>query len=128
MDDNNSKNWRFCAVGNITAQHTDKDGNVYYGTKAFVGGTKVYIDDRPWDFNKGRANGIGLNRFKRYAVESVPTNLIENIRIQKVYKPTVLQIMSHLEALDGWPWRGRTANDRKELAAFVETLQNSTLK
>ena len=40
-----TKNWRFCVVGNIIAQHIDADGKLLYGSKAFSGGTKVYIDD-----------------------------------------------------------------------------------
>lgn len=117
--------WRFCAVGNVKPQHTDENGKILYGTKAFRGGTKVYIDDRGWDTNGGEAAVIGLNRFGRYAVESIPINLIENIRVQRVFKPTVLEIMDYLEAMDGWPWRGRTAEDRKILKAFVESRTDS---
>lgn len=119
MDTNNS--WRFCAVGNIKSQHTDKDGQVFYGTKAFSGGTKVYIDDRTYPVNGESVSVIGLNRFGRYAVESVPINLIENVRIQRVFKPTVLKMMDYLEVMDGWSWRGRTAEDRKALHAFIST-------
>jgi hypothetical protein len=119
VDANNS--WRFCAVGNITAQHTDGDGQVYYGTKAFSDGTKVYIDDRTYLLNGESVSVIGLNRFGRYAVESVPVNLIKNVRVQRIFKPTVLKMMDHLEIMEGWPWRGRTAEDRKALHAFVKT-------
>ena len=119
MDANNS--WRICTVGNITAQHTDKNGQVFYGTKAFSGGTKVYIDDRSYLSNGESVSVIGLNRFSRYAIEIVPVNLIENVRVQKVFKPTVLKMMDHLEAMEGWPWRGQSAEDRKALHAFVKT-------
>ena len=30
-----TKNWRFCVVGNIIAQHNDADGKLLYGSKAF---------------------------------------------------------------------------------------------
>ena len=113
-------NWRFCAVGNIKAQHTDDNGKVLYGTKAFRGGTKVYIDDRTWTLQSAHVSVIGLNRFHRYTVESVPVNLIENVRAQRVFKPTVLGIMDYLEALDGWPWRRWTEEDRNAINAFVE--------
>ena len=43
-----TKNWRFCVVGNIISQHIDADGKLLYGSKAFSGGTKVYIDDLWW--------------------------------------------------------------------------------
>ena len=125
MDVNN--NWRFCVVGNIKAQHTDETGKVLYGTKAFSGGTKVYIDDKTCGLNDGRISVIGLNRFGRYTTESVPVNLIENVRIQRVFKPKVLEIMNYLEAMDGWPWRGRTAEDRKAVKTFVEKWNNCQL-
>ena len=113
-------NWRFCAVGNIKTQHTDETGKVLYGTKAFIGGTKVYIDDKTWGLNEKYVSVIGLNRFKRYAVESIPVGLIENVRLQRIYKPTVLEIMNYLEVLDGWVWHGRTVADRKEITDFVK--------
>ena len=87
MDTNN--NWRFCAVGNIKAQHTDENGTVLYGTKAFSVGTKVYIDDKTWGLNNGCISAIGLNRFGRYATESVPVDLIKNVRMQRIFKWTI---------------------------------------
>ena len=117
---NTNIDWRFCAVGNIKTQHTDENGKILYGTKAFSGGTKVYIDDKTQGLNDGCVSVIGLNRFGRYAVECIPLDLIENVRLQRIYKPTVLKIMDHLEYLDGWVWRGRTVADRKEITAFVK--------
>ena len=122
MSENN--NWRFCAVGNVKAQHTDENGKVLYGTKAFPGGAKVYIDDKTWGLNEGYISVLGLNRFKHYAVESIPVELIENVRLQRIYKPTVLEIMDHLENSDGWVWRGRTVADRKEITDFVRMWNN----
>lgn len=116
----NNQNWRFCIVGNVAQQHTDENGQVLYGTKAFTGGTKLYINDRTWDLKHGSASVIGLNRFGHYAVEQIPVELIENLRVQAVFKPTVLEIMDYLEKADGWLWRGRTAEDKRALTAFVE--------
>lgn len=76
----NDKNWRFCAVGNIIAQHLDQEGVVRYGTKAFTGGTKVYIYDKSDGLNEGKITVIGKNRFKKYAIESVEKQYIENVR------------------------------------------------
>ena len=122
-----SNNWRFCVVGNIKAQHTDETGKVLYGTKAFSGGTKVYIDDKTFGLNDGRISVIGLNRFGRYTTESVPVGLIENVRMQRVFKPKVFEIMNYLEIMDGWFWRGRTAEDRKAVKTFVEKWNSSQL-
>lgn len=76
------------------------------------------------DLNQSEVVVIGLNRFKRYAVEIVPTKYIENIGVRRIYKPTVLEIMDYLEKLEGWPWRGRTAEDKKAVKAFVESWKN----
>lgn len=122
MNENN--NWRFCAVGNIVARHLGEDGQVYYGTRKFSSGTKVYIDDKTWRLNAGKITLIGLNRFGHYEIDSVDVDLIENIRLQRVFKPTVLNIMEHLECLDGWQWRGRTSQDKKEINMFIETWKN----
>ena len=118
MDSNNV--WRFCAVGNITAQHEGEDRQVFFGTKKFSGGTKVYIYDKTWGLNEGKITVMGRSRFGRYAIESVDVNLIENVRLQRVFKPAVLELMDRLEAMEGCIWRGRTAKDRKEVKAFVE--------
>ena len=102
----------------------DENGKVLYGTRAFVGGTKVYIDDKTWGLNEGYVSVIGLNRFKRYAVESIPVDSIVNVRLQRIYKPTVIEIMNYLEISDGWVWRGRTVADRKEISDFVRMWNN----
>ena len=117
---NTNTDWRFCAVGNIKPQHTDENGKILYGTKAFAGRTKVYIDDKTWRLEDESVSVIGLNRFGRYAIERVPINLIENIRLQRIYKPIVLRVMDNVEILDGWVWRGRTVADRKEITSFVK--------
>ena len=124
---NENKNWRFCAVGNIVNEHTDEEGNVFYGTKAFVGGTKVYLYDRSFKLNDGYITVIGLNRFHRYALEAVPVQLVENVRLKQVYKPGVLSMMVGLASMDGFDWRGRTAEDKRELQKFIEEFQNYKL-
>lgn len=116
---NDNKAWRFCAVGNIKKQHIENE-KVLYGTKAFVGGAKVYICDATYGLNEGMISVMGLNRFKRYAVEKVPINLIENVRVQRIFIPKVLEVMDGLTFMDGWVWRGRTAEDRRMLETFVE--------
>lgn len=124
-DYDSNSNWRFCVVGNIVKEHIDENGTVFYGTKAFSGGTKVYLDDRSYLLEKGLVSVIGFNRFKRYAIEIVPVELIENVRAQRIYKPTVLKIMDSLESFEGWPWRKRTADDKRAVKAFVEKWESN---
>ena len=38
-----TKNWRFCVVGNIIAQHIDADGKLLYGSKAFLAEQKYIL-------------------------------------------------------------------------------------
>ena len=116
--------WRFGVVGNIVSEHTDDDGNVYYGTKAFTPGTKVYINGKFWDPENPNIAVIGRNRFGRVVLETVPINLIESIRTQRIYKPHVLEIIDHLRVMDGWEWWERTAADRKDTENFVKEVNS----
>ena len=117
-------NWRFGVVGNIVPEHTDENGNVYYGTKAFTPGTKVYINGKYWSHDKTNIGVIGRNRFGRIVCETIPIKLIDNIRTQRIYKPHVLEIMHYLYMMDGWDWWGKTAEDRKDSELFVKTINN----
>ena len=117
-----NKNWRFCVSGNVVKTHNDENGILRYGTKAFAGGTKIYLAGKYWDESRTDIGVIGQNRFGRYVVEGVPLELIENIRFQRVYKPVVLEIMDYLEVMDGWEWWKRTAEDRREAIAFAEMM------
>lgn len=114
-------NWRFCVVGNIVRTHKGDNGETYYGTKEFTGGTKVYINGRYWyDFERTDISVIGLNRFKRYVFAWIDPNMIENVRLQVIKKPTVLRIMDYEEAMEGWEFWGRTAQDRRDAKVFAE--------
>lgn len=116
--------WRFCVVGNIVKTHPDEDGVIRYGTKAFTGGTKVYIPWKDW-YDIDNREGIlviGLNRFHRYATEYVPFELLENIRFQILFKSTVLRIIGGEETLEGFYSWGRTAEDKRGAKAFAERL------
>ena len=114
-------NWRFCVVGNIVHEHLGDDGAIYYGTKEFVGGTKVYIDGKNWaNYKRSKIVVIGLNRFRKYEIASVEPKLIENVRFQAIFKPTVLEILDYEEAMEGWSWWGRTAQDKRDAKEFVK--------
>ena len=99
----------------------------YTAQKPFVGERKYISMTEVGGLNAGHVRVIGLNRYTKYANESVSIELIENVRIQRVYQPTVLKIMEYVESTDGWEWSGRTAQDRKELKAFIELWQGIQL-
>ncbi len=113
--------WRHGVAGNITKTHYDEKGILRYGSKAFCGGTKVYLYGKFWPENYDEIGVIGLNRFKRWVWESVPVALIENVRYTRVYKPGVLKRMEIEEAIEGADWWKRTAQDKREALAFVQT-------
>ena len=86
------KAWRYCVVGNIVRAHYDSDGILRHGTSAYVGGAMVYLAGKSWDSNRNEISVLGLTRGKRQQVHEVPVELIENVRCQRVYQPSILNI------------------------------------
>jgi len=117
-------NWRFAVVGNIVHEHTDGE-TIYYGTKAFTGGTKVYIHFNREEPVTTTLYVFGLNRFNRYASEVVSLNLVENIRIQRVYKPNAIAFAEYEEWMEGCRWMGSKVEDRKAAQKFLRLLKKS---
>ena len=116
MSENNE--WKYCVVGNIAESHMDRKGILRYGTSAFTGGTKVYLCGKHWEEMRDDIGALGLTRGNRFQVISTDVRLIENLRLQKVYKPTVLHIMNDFEFWDIW-W-GSTPEDRASAEAFIK--------
>ena len=112
------QNWTYCVVGNIRKTHFDEDGVLRYGTAAFTGGTKVYLSGRLWDRRRGHIDALGLNRRNALQVDWTDISLIENVRCQRVFQPTVLKIMDHWEFRSGW-W-GRSKHEKADAEGFVE--------
>lgn len=120
------KLWQYAVAGNIKRTRIDENGVLRYGTAAFKGNTRVYLHGRLWDErlpdeNKTEISVLGLSRGGRYYVDSVPIELIENLRIKKVYTPKVLNIMSNHEFREGW-W-GNSQEDKEDATVFMERLK-----
>lgn len=97
--------WRYCVAGNIVKTRIDENGELRYGTAVFSGGTKVYLRGRPHVFgtDKDEIVVIGLSRGRRYETKWVPADVIENVRLQRVWKPTILSFMRGWGFMDeGW--------------------------
>ena len=109
--------WKYCAIGNIAETHLDEEGMLRRGTKAFAPGTKVYLYGKYWHASDTDITVIGLNRFGHYALETVPVEWIENVRLSKVYRQTVLNIMYNWESDDCW-W-GHFKRDKKDVERFI---------
>lgn len=118
--------WRYAVAGNIKKTRIDENGILRYGTAAFKGNTKVYLQGRLWDErlpdeNKTEISVLGLSRGGKYYVDSIPIELLENLRITRVYTPKVLDMMSYPEYCEGW-W-GNTQEDRGDASAFLKRLK-----
>lgn len=122
MEDN--KEWRFAVAANIVHSHLGEDGKVYYGTKAFTPGTKVYLNGKEWNNKSCDISVIGLDRFHHFVFEIVPISLLENIRTKRIYNPVVLRIMNKLEYMDGFEFWSNTHEDEKDTIRFVNEWIN----
>ena len=110
--------WQYAAIGNIVRSHVDENGVLRHGAAAFSGGTKVYLAGRYWTPESKTIQALGLSRGKTYQVNSVPVELIDNVRCQRVFHPRVLEIMNDWECWTDW-WKN-TPEDKEEVASFVE--------
>ena len=120
------QSWRYAVAGNIKKTHVDENGVLRYGTAAFKGNTKVYLCGRLWDErlpdeNKTVIGVLGLSRGGKYYFDTVPFDLIENLRITRVYTLRVLDLMSDFEFCDGW-W-GNTQQERDDASAFLRRIK-----
>ena len=118
-----NRDWRYSVAGNITKTHIDEQGVLRYGSSSFRGGTKVYICGKYWSKGRRTIGVVGMNRFGRYVFSDVAPELIENVRCQRVYKPSVLAIMADWEF--GERWWGKSAEDKTEAQRFVDSWNNS---
>ena len=116
--------WKFGVVGNIVGQHNDGNGNTYYGTKAFKPHTKVYIHGKNWDNGRKDISVIGRNRFGQIVFETVPIDMIENFRPQRIFKSKILEMIHYLTVFEGHVWWERTAADRKDAENFAKLMNN----
>ena len=82
--------WKYCVVGNIVKTHIDAEGILRCGSPQYTGGTKVYLSGRHWDRTLPRICVLGLNRCRKYQVNDIPVELIENVRCGRTFKPSVL--------------------------------------
>lgn len=112
------QNWTYCVVGNIKKTHYDKGGTLRYGTAAFSGGTKVYLSGRLWNKTSISIAVLGITRTKKLKVVDTDVSLIENLRCQKVFKPSILEFMDYFEFRAGW-W-GKSKKEKANAEEFVK--------
>lgn len=110
--------WRWCIVGNIIGAHPyGVEKEIRYGTKHFVAGAKVYCVIAHNDPDKLVV--LGCPRHSRKFIEVIiPRSKVENLRLQKCYKPAVLDIMKQRH----WAWYGNTDADKEEAQRILSIL------
>lgn len=93
---NNSMDWRWALVGNIIGEHEFGDNRVIkHGTKHFSPGAKVYCGKSFCGDGYENIVVIAKQRNSLKYIELIMSRFfIENFRLQKVYKPLILNKMS----------------------------------
>lgn len=92
----------WCLIGNIVDGHlTGADLCSPTGTKHFSAGTKVYCMRAQWGDGYEKIKVIGRHKkSKRYVCLVIPVKFITNWRLQKVYRPYILNVMNN--STYGW--------------------------
>ena len=112
--------WRWCLVGNVVGSHPfGENGEERAGTKQFVPGAKVYCAPGQWGDGYEHIAVIGHPRRGKQLIEIVmPSKRIENFRIQKVFKPAVLEKMANGKY---W-WWGNSDQDYETLSILLQSI------
>lgn len=118
------REFEWCIVGNIVDKHhwgTEKI--IKHGTKHFAPGTKVYClpEFGGMAHEKMRVIGKPRKRFRRINIV-IPTKMITNFRVQKVYHPKIqFDVGSHV-----YYWSNRRQSKEVEnlekTAKYLATL------
>lgn len=112
--------WRWCLVGNIVKEHPfGEEKEIRQGTKQFAPGAKVYCAKSMWGDGYESIGVLGTPRHgKKYIEIIMERKKIENFRIQKVFKPQVLDIMKQRH----YSWWGNTDKDREVIMQYLKWL------
>ena len=107
--------WRWCLVGNIVKEHPYGEEHIMRtGTRHFRPGTKVYCAPMNWgDYDKLVV--IGHPRHGKMYIEVImERKKIENFRLQKCFRPAVLNIMKK----EHFTWWGNTEEDKNMIENY----------
>lgn len=110
--------WIWCLVGNAVKERTyGPDHQTRKVTKRFKAGTKVYCYPVQWGDGYGRIYVLGKPRNKFGLVRLImPREHIENLHLQRVYNPEVVERMNpSLESDDDVPGWSDSDDDRMEI-------------
>ena len=116
------REWKYCVIGNIRKENTDESGRVRRGCKYYPAGRKIYLSVR-YQKDERTITVMGLNRYRsHYILECIQTDMIENIRCSRVFKPKVVMLMNCRDSSDLW-W-GDTDEDYYDTKEYAEMLKS----
>ena len=116
------KEFEYCLVGNIVEKrYFGENKEIRNGTKHFRGGAKVYIFPQFGGTGHENIKVIGLPRKRYNKIEVIiPTKLITNVRVKKIYQPDLKKIIEEDFYYSMWKNEGENEiNSIMEFAAFI---------
>lgn len=116
--DDHSLEFVWALTGNIVKEHEyGEEKEIRKGSKHFSPGAKVYCIPEFGGKGHDRITAIGIPRKKRRHIKVIlPTRLIENWRIKKVYHPRVVKILDK-----NW-WWGDSEGSKKDIMNYVDSF------
>lgn len=117
-----NQEWVWALVGNIKEEHKfGENHEIRKGTKHFSPGTKVYLSCCHWGDGYENINVIGKPRHSRkYIAIIMRREYIDNFRMQKIYKPSVLTRMKIDKGWGGF-WNN-SEESRLEIIRYLSFL------
>ncbi len=117
---NTEKEWQWCLVGNIVEKHEHGEEHILkYGNKQFRPNAKVYINLVYGGMGHENILVIGMPRHSSKYIEIVTSRkYVCNFRVQKVFKPAVLNRMKN----SVWDWWGNSDEAYNKIVVCLEWL------
>lgn len=112
--------WQWCLVGNIVEAHEfGEEHTIKYGNKQFRPNAKVFINLVYGGMGHENILVLGMPRHtSRYIEIIIARKYVHNFRIQKVFKPAVLERMKK----SAWNWWGNTDEAHDKIVNCLEWL------
>ena len=125
MNRNNStseieQEWQWCLVGNIVESHEYGEEHIIkYENKQFRPNAKVFINLVYGGMGHENILVIGTPRHSsKYTEITIARKYVHNFRVQKVFKPAVLDKMKRSD----WDWWGNSEETYDRLTKCLEWL------
>ena len=114
------KEWQWCLVGNIVEKREYGElHTIKYGTKQFRPNTKVFINLVYGGMGHESILVIGTPRHSSHYIEIVMERKhVCNFRVQKVFKPAVLNKIKNSE----WDWWGNSDEAYERIVSWLDWL------